>query len=245
VTLVYKFSCLTYHAIDEEVSQYSVSESQLRTQLALLNARSYVVDDFEQLEIRIESGQALPHRYVVLTFDDGHVSAMRAADVLAKHGFHATFFLTRDRCLKKPGYIREAQIRDLRRRGFSFGTHGTSHRKFTSMSVESCIDELQGSKKWLEDVIGESIRYTAAPGGYINAHIMRLAREYGYILTGTCHEWMNSPNVITLPGQVNRVNVRRQFSLRTFRQIVEGNLSFYLWRQLRAMALTIPKQLRR
>jgi peptidoglycan/xylan/chitin deacetylase (PgdA/CDA1 family) len=241
----YKFSCLTYHAIDEGVSQYSVSESQLHAHLALLNAKAYVIDDFEQLEIRIGSGQALPRRYVVLTFDDGHISAMRAADVLAKHGCHATFFLTRDRCLKKSGYIREPQIRDLRRRGFSFGTHGTTHRKLTSMSVESCIDELKGSKKWLEDVIGENVRYTAAPGGYINTRIMRLTHEYGYILTGTCNEWMNSPNAINLPGRVNRVNIRRHFSLQTFRQIVEGCVSFYIWRQLRAVALTIPKQLLR
>lgn len=235
------FACLMYHAIGEEANQYTVSEQQLRAQLSLLRAEAYVVDGFEQLETRLRSRLPLPTRYVVFTVDDGHESAIRVADILAEYRCQATFFLTRDRCLKMPDFIREPEIRELRRRGFSLGTHGITHRGLSFMPRERCIDELRGSKEWLEDVIGERVCYMTAPGGYINTRVIELAHEHRYVLVGTSNEWMNSPNTTTLLGRVDRVAIRRQFSTQDFRHIVEGYLGFYVWRQVRAAILTVPK----
>lgn len=83
----------------------------------------------------------------------------------------------------------------------------------------------------------------AAPGGFINARVMKSAYECGYVLLGTCNEWMNSPATIALPGSVNRVNNRRHFSIQAFRHIVEGHPGFYVLRQIRAAALAVPKRL--
>ena len=240
-----KFACLTYHVIGEGASQYVLSEKELRAHLALLKAEAYLVESFEQLGARLRSNQGVPTKYVVLTVDDGHESSMLAADLLEAQGAKATFFLTRDRSLKKLGFVREREIRELRKRGFSLGTHGTTHRKLTFMSKQACTDELRGSKQWLEDVIGEEVYYMAAPGGYINARVLQLAAECGYFLTGTCRERMNSLETMVLPSMVNRVNVRQHFSLRTFRHAVEGDPGFYAWRRLRAAALAVPKQLLR
>jgi hypothetical protein len=85
----------------------------------------------------------------------------------------------------------------------------------------------------------------AAPGGYINTRVFNLSKDLGYMMVGTCHEKMNPPTGMKLPCLVNRVNVRRQFSLRNIREIINGSLPFYLWRQLRSAALTIPKQILR
>ena len=243
LTAKHKFACLTYHVIGEGTNQYTLRKGQLHAHLRFLKAEDYIVDDFEGLETGLRSHQFVPSRYVVLTVDDGHDSSMRAADVLQAYGYRATFFLTRDRCLGKPHFVREPQIRELRKRGFSIGTHGTTHRKFTFMPEQLCVQELRASKQWLEDVIGEEVRYTAAPGGYIDGRVLRLAYGCGYVLAATCAELTNSPETITLPGKVNRVNVRQHFSLRTFRHAVEGYAGFYLWRQFRAAALTVPKRL--
>lgn len=238
-----KFACLTYHEIGETGGQYTLSKRQFQDQLALLQREAYVIDDFEGLEIRLRSGQTLPPRYVVLTVDDGRESGLWAADLLQRHDGRASFFLTRDRSASKPGYLREKDIRELRRRGFSLGTHGTTHRGLTFLPRERCIAELAESKRWLEDVIGEEVRYMAAPGGFINARVMKSAYECGYALLGTCSEWMNSPGKMALPCTVNRVNVRRHFSLKTFRHSLEGHPGFYIWRQIRATALAVPKRL--
>lgn len=239
------FACLTYHMIGEGHSQYTLNESQLHAQLAYLQAEGYVIDDFETLESRLRSKRDIPKDYVVLTVDDGHESSMLAADVLQAHGCRATFFLTRDRCLRKLHFIREPQIRELRRRGFSLGAHGTTHGKLTFMEQKHCIAELSESKKWLEDVLGEEVRHMAAPGGYINTRVLRLAYSSGFKLIGTCSERMNSVKTMTLPGTVNRVNIRQYSSLRDFCNAVQGRLGFYILRQMRAAALALPKQLLR
>lgn len=238
-----KFACLTYHVIGNSDSQYSVADSQLRDHLTFLDDQGYYIDDFEGLEARLVSKQNIADRYAVVSIDDGHESSMKAADLLQTYGCRATFFVTRDRCLKKPNFIREPHIRELRRGGFSVGTHGTSHRKLTRMPLEACITELNESKRWLEQVLGEQVRHMAAPGGYINNHLVRLAYSSGYTLVGTCKEWMNSfEKMMILPNKVNRVNVRRHFSLRTLRQAIEGHTGFYFRRRLRSAALALPKQ---
>ncbi len=239
------FSCLTYHVIGNATTQYVISDQQLREQLEFLKAEGYVVEGFAELECRLKSNQEIPPHYVVVTIDDGHESSMRAADLFEMHGVKATFFLTRDRCLKKSGFIREPQIRELRKRGFSLGTHGTTHRKLTFMSKQACAEELRGSKEWLEGVIAEEVRYMAAPAGFINAQVFHLASGFGYSLIGTCREWMNSAQMMLLPSRVNRVNVRHHFSLRTFRHAIEGSPGFYSWRQVRSALLAFPKQLLR
>jgi peptidoglycan/xylan/chitin deacetylase (PgdA/CDA1 family) len=238
-----RFACLTYHMIGEGRSQYNLNESKLHAQLSFLEGEGYVVDDFERLESRLRSNQGIPNDYVILTVDDGHESSMLAADVLQAHGCRATFFLTRDRCLRKLHFIRESQIRELRRRGFSVGTHGTTHGKLTFMAEEHCIAELSESKQWLEDVLGEEVRHMAAPGGYINTGILRIAYDSGYKLIGTCSERMNSVETMTLPGTVNRVNIRQHFALRDFCNALQGRVGFYILRQMRAAALALPKRL--
>ncbi len=238
-----KFACLTYHAVGDANDQYTVSEKQLCAHLSLLRAEGFVVEGFEQLEARLRLKQALPDRYTILTLDDGDASSMRAADLITAHDCTATFFLTRDRSQNRPGYIRAPEIRELRQRGFSLGTHGTSHRKLSFIPEGECLKELKGSKEWLEDTLGEPVGYMAAPGGYINSRVMQQAQESGYVLIGTCNEWMNSPGTMSLPGPVNRVNVRRQFTEEHVRHIVDGFLGFYLWRQARSAALVIPKQI--
>ena len=239
-----RFACLTYHRIGDKSDQYTVTEFDLHAQLSLLHTEGYTVDGFEELHHRLCSNQKLPERYVVLTLDDGHTSAMLAADCIAQHGFKATFFVVRDFCLKKPGFIRARNIRELQQLGFSLGTHGTTHRKLARLPLEECFREMADSRAWLEDVLGEPVRFTAAPGGFINAIVMRLAAEQGYALVGTCNEWMNAPShQLRIPEKINRVNIRRHFSEATVRKIVEGHSSFYLRRQLRSAALWLPKQL--
>jgi len=238
-----QFAALTYHAIGQGNSSYSVSQQQLREQLGWLRGEGYVVEGFEQLEDRLRAGRALPRRYAVITVDDGYESAMRAAESFAERGCFATFFLTRDRCLHRPGFLSPAEIREIRDAGFSVGTHGASHRKLTFLPEEICFGELVGSKFWLEDVTGEEVRYMAAPGGFINARVLRLAQGLGYTLVGTCVERMNSTETVRELGSVNRVNIRNYFSLRDFERIVGGHIGFYVWRRARSAAFALPKQL--
>jgi peptidoglycan/xylan/chitin deacetylase (PgdA/CDA1 family) len=238
-----KFACLTYHAIGNEFTQYVISEDQMRNQLEFLSQEGFVVEGFDQLEFRLRANSIFPAKYVLLTVDDGHESALRVADLLESRGCNATFFPTRDRALGKAGYLRPQEICELRRRGFSLGTHGTTHRNLTAISEQACAAELEESKQWLEDVTGEEVRYMAAPGGFVSHRVLRLAYGFGYRLIGTCREFVNSVSTLNLPGTLNRVNVRHHFTLTDFRRIVENDFGFYLRRQIRSNLLWLPKQI--
>jgi peptidoglycan/xylan/chitin deacetylase (PgdA/CDA1 family) len=238
------FACLTYHGIGDQEGQYTVREASFRSQLDHLHAGDYMVEGFEGLQQRLASGDELPGRYVALTFDDGEVSTMRVADLLEEHSFKATVFVTRDRSLHNPAYIRESQIQELRRRGFSIGTHGTTHRKLTRISEQECRNELAESRRWLEDILGENVCFTAVPGGFLNSRVLRLAAEEKYSMIGSCREQMNAALYRPFPVRVvSRVSIRRHFSMATFISVVQGDPSFYLRRQLRAAALWLPKRL--
>jgi peptidoglycan/xylan/chitin deacetylase (PgdA/CDA1 family) len=238
-----RFACLTYHVIGDGSSQYTVKEAQFLAHLHLLLAAGCVVEGFAQLESRLRSDESIPSRYVILTLDDGHESSMRGADLLQECGFQATFFLTRDRSQRSSGYIRESQIRELHERGFSVGTHGTTHRKLSFLPDAECAEELESSKQWLQEVIGDEVRYVAAPGGYINRSVLRHASKCGYTLIATCKERMNLIGELVGVRSIDRVNIRQHFSLQDLRHISEGNRGFYLRRQIRATVLALPKLL--
>ncbi|HKS95392.1 MAG TPA: polysaccharide deacetylase family protein [Terriglobia bacterium] len=239
------FACLAYHAVDHGLAgrRYIVAEQALRSQLRFLKSEGYVVEGFERLESRLGSSELLPQRYVVLTVDDGETSCLVAADLLEEFRANATFFVTRDRATKEPGYLRVSQIRQLRQRGFSLGTHGTTHRGLAFLPEAVCAAELRESQRWLEDVLGEAVPYMSFPGGYASRRILELAREVGYRLVGNSQERMNSSATLRFRGEVNRVAVRRNFSLRDFRRIVEGDRLFYLWRHTRRAAFALPKMI--
>lgn len=236
-----EFACLTYHIIGPWRTPYAVGVEQFRSHLCYLNAAGYTAEGFRELEVRLRSGTGIPERYVVLTIDDGHESCRVAADLLQQYGCQATFFLTRDLSLGRPAYLRNPEIRILRKDGFSIGTHGTTHRGLTFLSDQDCAAELTQSKEWLEDLLGEEIRYMAAPGGFINRRVTKMAGDLGYVLTGTCKEWMNAPAAMPLPGVVNRINIRQDYARKTFENIVSGQKAFYILRRARGAAFTIPK----
>lgn len=238
-----RFACLTYHAIANAGSQYIVTEEQFRRQLEFLRQERYLVEDFTGLEARLRSNGPFPQRYVVVTFDDGDKSSLRAAEMLAEFGFPASFFVTRDNSMRSRRFLSPADICQIRRMGFSLGTHGASHRRLSLLPEDECLAELKESKQWLEDLTGEPVKYMSPPYGFSNGHVLELARQQGYILIGTSDESLNWTDKIKLPGVVSRVAIRRHFSHLSFRHIVRGFAPFYLWRQVRTAALALPKAL--
>src|SRR5512137_81018 len=109
-----KFSWLTDHTIGNEFSQYVFREDQLKNQMKFLSQEGFVVEGFKQLEFRLRANSIFPGNYVLLTVDDGHESALRVADLLARRRCNAMFFLTRDRAQGTPGYLRPQEICELR-----------------------------------------------------------------------------------------------------------------------------------
>src|SRR6185369_11491602 len=71
-------------------------------------------------------------------------------------------------------------IADMRRRGFTIGSHTRSHVSLPTESPETIALELTQSKKELETRLGETIDHFAYPGGYFTGAVVDAVARAGY-----------------------------------------------------------------
>ena len=160
----------------------------------------------------LRSGEPLPERPILLTFDDALADlAEHAFPVLQKHGFSAGVYVVTQqvggtnewadigaglhRCLSA------AQIRDWSRQGIEFGAHTRTHADLTSLSTRRLEEEVGGSRKELEDILGQPAPTFAYPFGYLNEAVVDCVRRH-FDLAFSCIEGVNT--LATDPHLVQR-----------------------------------------
>ncbi|AHG90045.1 polysaccharide deacetylase [Gemmatirosa kalamazoonensis] len=117
---------------------------------------------------------------VVLTFDDGGVGALRhAAPALEAHGWRGHFFVTTDR-IGQPGFVTEADVRELAARGHAIGSHTRTHPPRISHLPEPQIRaEWLDSVRRLADLVGDRIRTGSVPAGFYSDRVADAAADAG------------------------------------------------------------------
>ena len=236
------FVTLMYHNLaDVANSTYTVTFESFNNQISWLKSEDFVIEGFDGLERRLITNQ-WPSRYVVMTFDDGHSSNLRAAEVLRKVGGQATFFLTKHFCQTRRDYLSKHDICELADL-CHVGSHSVTHPFMAKMSTEHICYELSNSKVWLEQLVGKAVTTFSAPNGSMNVTVRNLAINLGYTLLGNSLEWWNDPSRIARIRTVNRIAIRRSFSLETFAGILRQEGWFFMKRRIRYHALAIVKGL--
>lgn len=118
----------------------------------------------------------MKNRTVVTTsWDDGHPSDLRLAELLRRHGISATFYVPRASQLPT---LEAKSIRDIAA-DFEVGAHTLEHLRLTQLSRKAAQLQIEGSKKWLEQVLGIECRSFCPPGGKFKPHHLRMACEAG------------------------------------------------------------------
>jgi peptidoglycan/xylan/chitin deacetylase (PgdA/CDA1 family) len=144
-------------------------------------------DDFERHLDAIASATTavgtvcqLEGRPVLLTFDDGGVSCLHPiADLLESHGWRGHFFITTDR-IGTPGFLTEAQLRELHRRGHIVGSHSRSHPTRMAALTRAELDgEWRESLVRLSSVLGDAVKVASVPGGYYSREVGESAAAAG------------------------------------------------------------------
>lgn len=117
---------------------------------------------------------------LLLTFDDGGVSAATLiADLLEKRGWRGHFFVTAG-LVHRAGFLSSSQIRDLKARGHLIGTHSWSHpERMSSCTWETLVEEWHRSIAFLSDLTGEQITAASVPGGFSSIAVVRTAALCG------------------------------------------------------------------
>lgn len=117
---------------------------------------------------------------VLLTFDDGGVSAHDViAPLLEASGWRGHFFVTTD-YIGTPGFLSAEQMRALRRRGHVIGAHSCSHPTRMARCDEATLRREWGeSVRVLSAILGEPVTTASVPGGYYARRVAVAAAAAG------------------------------------------------------------------
>lgn len=167
---------LMYHDViadgDWSASGFSGGPADLY-KLELSRFRSHL----DAIDCVIRAGTALP---LLLTFDDGGVSAHTLiAPELERLGWRGHFFITTG-YIGRPGFLTAGQIRDLHVRGHVIGSHSSSHPpRMSSCTTDELRHEWTQSVRVLAEIVGQRIRCASVPGGFHSREVARAAAEAG------------------------------------------------------------------
>lgn len=125
------------------------------------------------------SARSQTGRPVLMTFDDGGASALRAAEMLEALGWRGHFFVTTD-YIGTPGFMDADAVRRLHARGHLVGSHSASHPPRMSACTRPQLDrEWRDSVGRLADILGEPIEVASVPGGYYSREVAAAAAAAG------------------------------------------------------------------
>lgn len=97
-------------------------------------------------------------------------------ETLAKHGLHATFFLTGKWMEKNPELTKRISAE-----GHEIGNHSYSHKPFTHLSDAEIADEVDRTERIAVDLTGKSTKpFFRAPYGNRNEHVLSVLSDLGY-----------------------------------------------------------------
>jgi peptidoglycan/xylan/chitin deacetylase (PgdA/CDA1 family)/glycosyltransferase involved in cell wall biosynthesis len=125
-------------------------------------------------------GKGLPDKPVLLTFDDGYEDLVEyALPVLRRYGFGAAVYVVTGQLggtnawdeARGSGTLRlmtAEQIRYWATQGIEFGAHSRTHRNLTTLSANELSEEVGGSGKDLESILGAQVVSFAYPYGFHN-----------------------------------------------------------------------------
>jgi len=173
-----------YHSVSPDASEFRIPYYETVTdpdsferQMSFLHRNNYAVLDLETAAEKLSSGESIPQKAVVITFDDGYEDFLiHAWPVLKRYDFTATVFLP-------TGYIADdsrktfnnrpcltwSEVRMLAAAGIKFGGHTVSHRKLAPLPDAELDEELAGCRRDVEANLGGSIRAFASPYAFPQA----------------------------------------------------------------------------
>jgi peptidoglycan/xylan/chitin deacetylase (PgdA/CDA1 family) len=221
---------LMYHQVSPRAhpgfEKYTVAVEKFAAQMRWLRYAGYCPTTLDDLLDARSGCRPLPPRPVVVTFDDGYRECVEhAVPIMAEHRFTATFYLvaglmgSTSRWLARERGIELRLVdwqdaRELLRAGFCCGSHTMLHPRLAELSPEACRDELEESRRRLEDRLASEVRHLALPYGSYDEAVRLAVTRAGYRSACSVRVGLSAPTDDRLA--LHRVPVTGQDSLLDF-----------------------------
>lgn len=188
---------LMYHAVESGYDvprwRWAVSLAQFEKHLDLIAATGWQTRCIRDLN---NCAQGVPRKTVFITFDDGYADNYPAFQALLARHMKATWFIVADTIDEESGWanndgerrpmLSQPQLREMATAGMEIGSHTWSHVRLTGLTDNALSDELVGSKRQLENILGEEVTSLAYPYGEYNAKVIEAALATGYTAACSC-----------------------------------------------------------
>jgi peptidoglycan/xylan/chitin deacetylase (PgdA/CDA1 family) len=192
-----------YHAVEAvprppQYKHFYVTAKEFAGQIQMLQNRGYTAITFDLLARAMAGEEPLPHRPVVLTFDDGYANLIpHVHPLLRRLGFPYTVFLVSEKMggtndwVAAEGYeptpllTWEKILQMQADGGVDFQAHTATHRHLNRIPSAEARQELAQSKDALEQKLGKPMTTLCYPYGSHDATTVALAQECGYQMAVT------------------------------------------------------------
>ena len=113
---------------------------------------------------------------VTTSWDDGDVLDVKLARLLDRYNIQGTFYITKDYRKER---LSDEDIRALSQR-YEIGAHTLTHPDLRGIARAEKMHEIQGSKEWLEHLLGKEVSSFCYPSGFFDAESVELIKEAGF-----------------------------------------------------------------
>ena len=225
---------LEYHDLGHECdgektfhSPYVLAPEKFHHHLQWLKDNGYETvscDDFV-------AGRVNP-KSVIITFDDGHISAYtQALPILQLFEYQATFFLV-SRFVGQDNYLNRKHIREMQEAGMRFESHSMTHPYLLTLGRKVMEKEIRESKLEIEQITGDSVHHFCIPYGFYNRELLHCIKDAGYQTAITEKIGYASPKVQSfhiLPRFTIKKHITQQDFIHIMCRQYHRMLSFYLF----------------
>lgn len=185
------FPIITYHAIGDQPSPLFTPPSLFEAQLTALASAGYKTISLAEMVSYLKDGAPLPHKCIVLTFDDGYLSVYSEAwPRLMAFGYTATVLLVTDyigRDNQWPGQLSSvpvkplmdwSQVAKMADQGCEFAPHTRTHQPLPLLEAAEIEAELIESQAAVQTHTGQTARIFAQPYGASNDQVDQIVRRH-------------------------------------------------------------------
>jgi peptidoglycan/xylan/chitin deacetylase (PgdA/CDA1 family) len=195
-------------------TRYVVTASDFRSHMEDLAHQGWRATDVSH------AIQSFDGKTVCVTFDDGcETDLLAAAPILKEFRFGATFYITVG-FLGNPGYLSEAQVRNLSALGFEIGCHSLTHPYLPDIDDHRLHDETAGAKDRLEQITGSPVQHFSCPGGRWDQRVIEAVKTAKFRTMATSRTGMNFAS--TDPLRLARIAVLNGTSVEKFQRACHG-----------------------
>jgi peptidoglycan/xylan/chitin deacetylase (PgdA/CDA1 family) len=177
---VYMFHSIgTGQDIEEADPHYSFSLEKYKKFLSSVGPCESLASRLTFIESNSIDTKSISNR-PILTFDDGHISNYLASSLLAEDYDSTADFFVNSNNVGSKNFIGWSKLREMDSWGMSIQSHSADHIYLSDLSYAEQKNQLETSKKTIEDNIGKPVSILAPPGGRYNDDTIKLCHELGY-----------------------------------------------------------------